>query len=129
MSQVSIAACNAGNDAINTLLNGGSVEIKSGAEPDIDGAPSGTVLAVITLANPAFGASSGRTATLNPTASTNALVANAGTPVHYVAKDSGSTIQASGTAGLSGTDMILNTLTWGIGDAVSITSWTATLPK
>ena len=30
----------------------------------------------------------------------------------------------NGTAGTSGTDMILNSTTFGIGDDVSVTSWT-----
>jgi hypothetical protein len=49
--------------------------------------------------------------------------------IHYVAKTSGSAVSRVGTAGTSGTDMILNTLTWGIGDDVSITAWTTSQPK
>ncbi|MGB0943126.1 MAG: hypothetical protein ACPGUE_12020 [Marinomonas sp.] len=129
MSQSSIAACNAGLNARNALFNGGSVEIRSGAAADIDAAPTGTVLVTFTLPNPAFGAAATRIATMNAVTAVTATVANAGGAVHYVARDSGSAVVGNGTAGTSGTDMILNTLTWGIGDDVSITAWSTTQPK
>lgn len=129
MSQSSIAACNAGLDARNALFNGGSVEIRSGAAADIDSAPTGTVLVTFALPNPAFGAATNRLSTLNAVTPVTASVANAGGAVHYVVKDSGSAVVGNGTAGTSGTDMILNTLTWGIGDDVSITAWTTSQPK
>lgn len=129
MSQASIAACNAGLDARNALFNGGSVEIRSGAAADIDSAPTGTVLVTFTLPNPAFGASASRVSTMNAVTPVTASVANEGGTVHYVAKDSGGNPVGNGTAGTSGTDMILNTLTWSIGDDVSVTAWTTTQPK
>lgn len=129
MAQTSIAACNAALDARTALFNGGSVEIRSGAAADIDSAPTGTVLITFTLPNPAFGAAANRVATMNAVTDVTATVANAGGQVHYVAKDSSTNVVGNGTAGTSGTDMILNTLTWNIGDDVSITSWTTTLPK
>ena len=64
MSQASITECNTANDAANALLNGGTIEIKSGAEPDIDGAISGTILETFTIPATAFGASSNRIATM-----------------------------------------------------------------
>lgn len=129
MSQASTVACNTGLDARNALFNGGTVEVRSGAAADIDSAPTGTVLATFTLPNPAFGAASNRIATLNAVTPVTAAVANAGSAVHYVVKDSGSAVVGNGTAGTSGTDMILNTLTWSIGDDVSIAAWTTTQPK
>jgi hypothetical protein len=129
MSQSSIAACNAGLDARNALFNGGSVEIRSGAAADIDSAPTGTVLVTFTLPNPAFASATNRIATLNAVAAVTASVANAGGQVHYVVKDSGSAVVGNGTAGTSGTDMILNTLTWSVGDDVSISNWTTSQPK
>lgn len=129
MSQSSIAACNAGLDARNALFNTGTVEIRSGSAADIDSAPTGTVLVTFTLPNPAFGSAASRVATLNAVTPVTATVANAGGTVHYVVKDSGSAVIGNGTAGTSGTDMILNTLTWSIGDDVSITAWTTTQPK
>lgn len=43
--------------------------------------------------------------------------------------DSGGNVRRSGTAGTTGADMILNTLTWSIGDDVSIISWITGQPK
>jgi len=129
MSQSSIAECNAALDARNAKINTGTVEIRTGAAADIDSAPTGTVLVTFTLPSTAFGAASSRQATMNSVTQVTATVANAGGQVHYVAKESGGAVSRVGTAGTSGTDMILNTLTWSIGDDVSITNWTTSQPK
>lgn len=129
MSQASIVECNTANDAANALLNGGTVEIKTGAEPDVDGAPSGTILETFNLPVTTFGASVNRIATMNAVTPIVAASAGAGTPYHYVAKDSGGNIRRSGTAGTSGTDMILSAATWSIGDDLTITAWTTEQPK
>tara|TARA_R110000772_G_scaffold248137_1_gene362136 strand:- start:519 stop:908 length:390 start_codon:yes stop_codon:yes gene_type:complete len=129
MSQASITECNTANDAANALLNGGTIEIKSGAEPDIDGAISGTILETFVIPATAFGASSNRIATMNAVTAIVAVSVGSGTPYHYVAKDSGGNIRRSGTAGTSGTDMILSAATWGIGDDLTITAWTTQQPK
>ena len=47
--QLAIAGRNASIDAVNTLLNGGTLEIRTGAPAAIDGAPTGTVLATLTI--------------------------------------------------------------------------------
>lgn len=129
MAQSSIAECNAALDARNAKLNTGTVEIRSGAAADIDSAPTGTVLVTFTLPGTAFGSAAARAATMNAVTPVTATVANAGGVVHYVAKESGSAVSRVGTAGTGGADMILNTLTWGIGDDVSVTSWTTSQPK
>lgn len=124
MPQRSIEECNAALDARNALLNGGSVEIRTGAAADIDSAATGTVLVTFALPVTAFGAAAARVANANAIALVTATNANAGTQVHYVAKDSLGNVRRNGTAGTSGTGMVLNTLTWSAGDDVSITSWT-----
>jgi len=129
MAQSSIAECNAALDARNILLNGGSVEIRTGAAADIDVTPTGTVLVTFTLPAAAFASASARAASMNAVTAVTAAVANAGTQVHYVAKTSGGAVSRVGSAGTSGTDMILNTLTWSIGDDVSISNWTTSQPK
>lgn len=129
MSQSSIAECNAALDARNAKLNTGTVEIRSGAAADIDSAPTGTVLITFTLPATAFSSASARVSSMNAVTDVTAAVANAGGVVHYVAKESGSAVSRVGSAGTSGTDMILNTLNWSIGDDVSITSWSTSQPK
>tara|TARA_R110000772_G_scaffold125112_2_gene231787 strand:- start:10394 stop:10783 length:390 start_codon:yes stop_codon:yes gene_type:complete len=129
MSQSSIAECNAALDARNVLLNGGSVEIRTGAAADIDSAPTGTVRVTFTLPATAFATASARASSMNAVTAVTAAAANAGTEVHYVAKTSGGAVSRVGSAGTTATDMILNTLTWSIGDDVSITNWTTSQPK
>ncbi|QDP67547.1 MAG: hypothetical protein Unbinned5350contig1004_54 [Prokaryotic dsDNA virus sp.] len=123
MPQRSIPECNAALDARNALLNGGSVEIRTGAPGDIDSAPTGTVQVTFTLPSTAFGAASNRISTANAVTAVTASNLNAGATVHYVAKDSGGNARRNGTAGTASANMILNTLTWSSGDDVSITSW------
>lgn len=129
MSESAITTCNASLDARNAFFDSGTVEIRSGAAADIDSAPTGTVLVTFALPSPAFGAAANRVATLNAVTDVTATVANAGGTVHYIVRDSGSAVVGNGSAGTSGTDMILNTLTWNIGDDVSIVSWVTTQPK
>ena len=129
MAQSSITECNLALDARNANLNSGTIEIRTGAAADIDAAPTGTVLITFTLPSTAFAAASARSATMNAVTAATAAVANAGTQVHYVAKTSGAAVSRVGTAGTSGTDMILNTLTWSIGDDVTVTNWTTSQPK
>lgn len=120
--QLAIAGRNASIDAVNTLLNGGTIEIRTGAAAAIDSAPTGTVLATLTINATAFGAASAGSASFNSISDVTASAA--GTAAHYVAKDSGGNAERNGTAGTSGTDMVLNNTTFGIGDDVSITGWT-----
>ncbi len=119
--QLAIAGRNASVDAVNALLNGGTIEIRTGAPAAVDSAPTGTILATLNINATAFGAASSGSATAN--AIVDVTATGAGTAGHYVAKDSGGNVERNGTAGTSGTDMILNNTTFGIGDDVSITSW------
>jgi hypothetical protein len=129
MAQSSVAECNAALNARNALLNNGSIEIRTGAAADIDAAPTGSVLVTLTLPATAFASASSRASSMSAVTAVTASVANSGAQVHYVAKTSGGAVSRVGTAGTSGTDMILNTLTWSIGDDVSISNWTTSQPK
>jgi hypothetical protein len=117
--QLSITGRNASIDAVNTLLNGGTLEIRTGSPAAIDGAPTGTVLATLSINATAFGAASAGSATFNAIVDVTATAA--GTAGHYVAKDSGGNAERNGTVGV---EMILNNTTFGIGDDVSVTGWT-----
>lgn len=129
MTQSAITTCNASLDARNTLLNGGKVEIRTGAAADIDVTQTGTILETIILPNPVFPNASARSAIANVisaiTAASNAL---AGTK-HYIAYNSSNGVERNGSVGTSGTDMILSADTWNIGDSVSITSWSTAEAK
>jgi len=117
--QLAIQGRNASIDAVNTLLNGGTLEIRTGAPAAIDGAPSGTVLATLTINATAFGSASAGSATFN--AIVDVVATAAGTAGHYVAKDSSGNAERNGTVGV---EMTLNNTTFGIGDDVSVTGWT-----
>lgn len=129
MGQRSVATCNAALDAENALANNGTVEIRSGAPGDIDSAATGSVLVTFPLGNPAFATASNRTASLNLPAAVTASADGTGAPYHYVLKDSGGDVLRNGTAGTSGTDMILSAATWSAGDDVEITAWTSSEGK
>jgi len=117
--QLAIAGRNASVDAVNTLLNGGTIEIRTLAASAIDSAPAGAVLATLSINATAFAAASSGSASYNSIVDVTAT--GAGTAGHYVAKDSGGNPERNGTVGV---EMILNNTTFGIGDDVSITGWT-----
>lgn len=126
MTQIAIAGRNAAIDAVNALINSGTVEIRTGAPASVDSAPTGTVLATFTLGNPAFGTASAGSSSAN--LPSDATASTDGTAAHYVVKDSSGNVERNGTAGTSGTDMILNNATFTTGDTVSITSWSFSQP-
>lgn len=129
MGQRSVTTCNAALNAENALANNGSVEIRSGAPSDIDSAATGSVLVTFSLSATAFTTASNRASSLNLPAAVTASADGTGAPYHYVLKDSGGNVLRNGTAGTSGTDMILSASTWSTGDDVEITAWTASEGK
>jgi hypothetical protein len=85
-------------------------------------------VATISLANPAFGASSTGVITLGgvPLSDTNAT---GGTMAKFVIKSGGSTTEITGTVGTSGENINFpGGLTVGAGDTVTLTSFTITCP-
>lgn len=130
-----IAACDAIVDGVDQGAgspNSGRVEIRTGALPNpVDGAPSGTILAIFTLPNPAFGAAAdinpGARATANAIAETVGLAA--GTAGHYLVRDGAGEIQWGGDCGVASEAMVLNTTSIVVDAAVQITSWTFTQPE
>ena len=119
MGQLAIAGRNASIDAVNTQLNGGTLEIRTGTAAAIDSTPTGTVLATFTIAATAFGAASSGTSTA---AAISGVTAGAtGTAGHYVAKTSGGAAARNGVVGL---ELTINNASITSGDAVSVTSWT-----
>lgn len=123
------AACDSVVDAIDAGAGPGTLEIRSGAQPaSANDADAGSVLATVTLPDPAFGAAASGTATAN--AITGVTGSAAGTAAHFRVKDSAGTVVLDGsvTATGGGGDMELNTTTISVGVDVDITSWTVTMP-
>jgi hypothetical protein len=115
-------------DALGAIFNGGTVEIRTGAPPGAGNAATGTLLSTITVPNPAFAAASGASMSKTGTwQDTN--VAAAGAPGYFRLKNSGGTQIREGTAGTSGTDMILSGLVGGntvVGATLTVTGYTIT---
>jgi hypothetical protein len=123
MGQLAIAGRNASVDAVNTQLNGGTVEIRTGSAAAIDSTPTGTVLATFAVAATAFASASSGSATAN---AISAVTAGAtGTAGHYVAKTSGGAPARNGTVG---SELTINNASITSGDNVSITSWAYSQP-
>jgi hypothetical protein len=123
------ATVTTGVDAVTALLNSGFMKIYSGAQPSLNGAVSGTLLATLDLAATAFGASSASAGTVTATAGTisNGTAGNTGTAGYFVLeKSNGTTIVASGTCDTSAADLNLNSTSIVSGAVVSCSSFTIT---
>ena len=129
MTQSAITSCNAALTARNALLNGGKVEIRTGTAADIDAAQTGTILETIVLPNPVFPSAAARAASANAITPITAISNAIAGAKHYVAYNSSDGVERNGSAGTSGTDMILNVDNWLIGDSVAITSWSTAEAK
>lgn len=127
-----VARRTAAVDAILSVLNaGGSVEIRSGAQPaTADDAASGTLLATIALAVPAFGGGVNGVATLGATPALTGTGVAAGTAGWFRAKTTGGATAMDGSVSVAGGggDVTLATTTVSIGLTVRLTAGTVTMP-
>lgn len=130
-----IAACNAIVDLIDGGSGAGKLRIYSGSQPaDPDTAAAGTLLAEITLNDPAFGNAVDATGKARATADVAPAIedtsANAtGTATWFRAVDSDDNGIIDGEIGTSGADMTLNTTAISAGATVSVTSWVVDMPE
>lgn len=113
---------NAQLDAITTAVgNAGKLQIYDGTRPATGGTATNK-LAEFTLGTPfAAGASGG---SLSPTLPSNVSALLTGTATWYRITTSGGTFVMDGSAGTSGTDLILNSASISSGATVSITAHT-----
>ncbi len=134
-TRISNAAARAMAGAIAGLLNGGTINIYTGSQPaEVDAAATGTLLATLTLGNPAFGtatdANPGGRVTAN--AITDDLLADAtGTAGWFRAFNSSgqAVIDGNITVTGGGGDMTLASTSITVNGRVSVTSWTITQPE
>ena len=125
-----IATRNAGANAMADLANGGTVEIRTGAQPASAGdAATGTLLLTFPLPNPAFGAASTGTKSLAGAPRTATGVA-AGTAGWARVKTSGggTVMDGSVTATGEGGDITMDTTTVSVDLTVNLTALTITQP-
>lgn len=128
-----ILACDAIVDALDAGAGAGVIRIYTGSPPsDPDDAATGTLLAELTLSDPAFGAAidadPGAIATANSiTGDTSAD--DTGTAGYFRALDSDDNVIIQGdiTATAGGGDLELNDVSITALDTVDITSWTFTV--
>lgn len=116
---------NAQLDAITTFAgNAALLRIYDGTRPATGGAAT-TLLGTFTLGSPlAAGAAAGVLSPTLPSATTGAA---AGTATWFrIVKADGTTHVLDGSAGTSGTDLVLNTATVSVGVALSISAFTIT---
>ena len=132
MTTISTAARNAAADGVVGLLDGGAgagyIEVRDGTQPATpNDAATGTLLATLTLSDPAFGAAATGTATANAITDDTSADAS-GTATWFRGYDSTGVAVIDGSAGTSGTDLILDDAAIVAGGVVAINSWTVTMP-
>lgn len=128
-TRITTAVANTLADAVVDQLDAGTVKIYSGSQPaTANTAASGTLLATITLANPAFGSAAAGVATATDPAAVTA-VAN-GTAGWFRAATSGGTTVHDGAVTVTGGggELTLASLAITTGLSVDVTSYTWTQP-
>jgi hypothetical protein len=126
--QFSVAVRNARLDAVETTAGASAVlRVRTGAQPaNCAASRTGTVLATVTLPSDWMAAASGGTKALSGTwqdASADAT----GTAAHFEIMDSGlSTCHMQGSVGTSGTDMIVDSVSFTSGQQFNVTAFTLT---
>lgn len=134
-TRISDAARNAAADGVVDLLDAGAaagyIEVRTGTQPaSVATAASGTLLATLTLADPAFGSATSGTATAGTITDDTSADAT-GTAGWFRAYDSNGNAIIDGdvTTSAAGTgDMQLDDTEIVAGGTVSISSWTVTMP-
>lgn len=131
--RLATAARNAAADAVVDLIDAGAgagtVKIYTGSQPATgDTAESGTLLATIAYADPAFGSAASGTATATDPAAVNASAT--GTAGWFRVEDStgANVFDGDVTATGGGGVMTLSTTSLVSGSPVDITSFTVTMP-
>jgi hypothetical protein len=124
------AACDAIVDRLDLGSGAGTIQIRSGTRPATpNDTATGTLLATVTLADPAFGAAATGVATLTDPASVTGAAAGTATWFRALDSDSNAVFDGSITATGGGGDLTLNTTTISVGLTVDITGGTITMPS
>lgn len=124
--QLAEATRNARLDAVDTEIGtAATLEVRTGTPPaDCAAADSGSVLATITLPNPALAAAGSGQIAKNGTWSVAA--SGAGTAGHFRIKAGGTTTKLQGTIGQGTGDLSLDNTNIASGQVVTVTGFTLT---
>lgn len=128
-AELSTSARNTSASAVAALLNGGTVQFRSGTRPaNPQTSATGTLLATATLPNPAFGSASSGVVTANAISPVTA--AASGTPTWFRAFTSGGAAVFDGDVSLTAGsgDAKFDVVDWVAGGQVEVTSFTYTQP-
>ena len=130
--QLSTAARNAALDAVVDLIDGGAgpgtMQIRTGTPPGITNAVTGTLLATVTCADPAFGSSSAGAAALGDPAGVTVAATGTAGYVRILDSTGAAVLEGTVTATGGGGDLTLATTSLVSGATVDITGGTLTQP-
>jgi hypothetical protein len=126
--RLATATRHAGIDAIGDLLNGGTIQIRTGAQPtNVADAASGTLLGTLTFNATAFGAPS--TGVVTAAAITSDTSADAsGTAGHARLLTSGAAIHSDATCGQGSGDFNFDNNVIVSGGTIAVSALTMTQP-
>ena len=132
--KISAAAASACANALTALIDAGAgagtIQIRTGAQPaTVATAVTGTLLATLTCADPAFGAASSGVSTANAVTGDSSVDAT-GTAGYFRVFDSNAVAIEDGniTATGGGGDMTLDSVSLVAGGTANITAWTISHP-
>lgn len=124
------AACDSVVDAFDAGAGAGTLQIRSGTRPTTaNDTATGTLLATVTLADPAFGAAATGVATITDPAAVSGVAAGTATWFRGLDSTGATVMDGSVTATGGGGDLELNTTTISVGVNVDVTGGgTITMP-
>jgi len=124
------AMCDAAVDLIDGGAGAGTIQIRSGSRPaSANDAATGTLLATVTLIDPAFGAASAGVATVANPAAVTAVATATATWFRALDSNAATIFDGSVTATGGGGDLTLATTSITTGLSVDITGGTFTMPS
>lgn len=114
---------------LGSLFNGGTLEIYTGSQPaDPNSAPSGSLLATITIPSPAFGAASGGVVENEPGWSDTATGTGAAGYARFISSDTLKTMDIPVSMVPGSGNLVINDEDIVLGNTVSVVSLTLTTP-
>jgi hypothetical protein len=126
--RLATATRNAGIDAVGDLLNAGTIQIRTGAQPtNVDDAATGTLLGTLTFSATAFGAPATGVVTAG-TITSDTSADNSGTAGHARLLTSGAAIHSDATCGQGSGDFNFDNAVIVAGGTIAISALTMTQP-
>jgi len=123
------AMCDAGVDRADAGTGAGTIQIRSGTRPaTANAAATGTLLATVTLIDPAFGTAAAGVAALTDPPAVSGVADGTATWFRMLDSTPATVLDGSVTATGGGGDLTLNTTTISTGLSVDVTGGSLTMP-